>query len=303
MKPNLFIVGAAKSGTSTLHSILDTHPDIFMSLVKEPHFFAKEINQGAFHPDFRKVNLFDEETYFSQDILMPLHSAIIQDEKHYLELFRSASTQKYRGEASPSYLFSKSAPQEIANYCKEPKILIILRDPVERLVSHYQMDIMTGLQKEKNIYEGVMRDFEQKEKGWGISHLYIELSQYKDQVQQYLKIFGPSRVLLLDFALLKAKPEKLFEQIAIFLNIPNDFDLDDTPRNETIMPNNTFVRNLLNIWQKVKFFELGTNLKKRLLNIFFSRPEIVIPEVFYDEMQQLLGEDVEYYRMLFKAKG
>lgn len=299
-KPNLFVVGAAKSGTSMLHAILNTHPDIYMSPIKEPHFFAKEIDPGKFQQDLRNANNFHAGDYFRSDPLMPLHAAFIRDEKQYLALFREAATQKYWGEASPSYLFSKIAPQEIVNFCNEAKIIIILREPVERIVSHYQMDILAGLQKEKNIYEGVMQDYKQKEKGWGISHLYVELSRYKDQVRNYLKLFDPSRVLILDFNVLRSRPEKLFEQISIFLEISNDFDLGDPIKNETIMPRTGLIRDLMKIWQKVKFFEVGSGLKKILLKRLFSRPEIVINEKFYDQMHQLLQDDIIYYRSLFK---
>lgn len=301
MKPNLFVVGAAKSGTSTLHAILNTHPDIYMSPIKEPHFFSKDINPGRFYGNFRNANNFDAEDYFGNDLLMPLHAAFIRDEKQYLALFRETTGQKYRGEASPSYLFSKMAPQEIVSFCKDAKIIIILRDPVERIISHYQMDVMDGMQKEINIYEGVMQDYKQKEKGWGISHLYVELSQYKDQVQQYLKLFGPSNVLLLDFDLLKSNPEKLFEKISIFLEIPDNFDLEDLQKNETIVPKTKLVKNLIRIWQHIKFFEVGSRLKKILFKRFFSKPGIVIAEDFYVQMHQLLKDEIIYYRSLFKS--
>ncbi|MBN2615540.1 MAG: sulfotransferase [Bacteroidales bacterium] len=301
MKPNLFVVGAAKSGTSTLHSVLNSHPAIYMSPIKEPHFFAKEIRPDEFSLRFKRANKFDAGVYFSQNPLQPLHAAFIQNRENYFKLFREASVQKYWGEASPSYLFSETAPREIANFHCNAKIIIILRDPVERIISHYQMDVLSGLQEEKDIYKGVMRDFGQEKKGWGISHLYIELSKYQNQVKNYLRIFDASNVLILDFALLKSNPGELFEQISAFLDVPNYFKMKIVKKNETVMPNNWYVKSLLNLWQKVKFFETSAGLKKLFLEKFFSRPEIVITEKFDEEIREILKEELEYYHSLFNA--
>ena len=80
----------------------------------------------------------------------------------YLE----SSNEKIIGEASPSYLYSEVAAKEIYNYNKNAKIIIILRNPIERLISHYKMDISSERQNEKNILRGVLEDYNKKSKGW-----------------------------------------------------------------------------------------------------------------------------------------
>ena len=112
--PNLFIVGAMKSGTSSLHNYLATHPEIYMSEFKEPQYFAdlgKDISRNQF-----------------------------PTEEAYLSLFKNAGNAKIIGESSTNY--SKipeftGVPQRIKAFSPEAKIIYIMRDPIERALSHY----------------------------------------------------------------------------------------------------------------------------------------------------------------------
>ena len=94
-KPNLFIVGAPKCGTTSMFSYLQQHPDIFMSNNKEPHYFGSDLT--------RIGNLYN----FT--------------ENEYLKLFLNANNEKIIGEASTHYLYSKTAPKEIKSFNKESK--------------------------------------------------------------------------------------------------------------------------------------------------------------------------------------
>ena len=174
--PNFFIVGAANSGTSSLYAYLKQHPDVFMPALKEPHYFAQ---------------------------LTPSHDqrylrTIIRDEPAYLRLFRRAEGYKAIGEASPSYLWEANAPYRISRAVPDAKIIILLRDPVERAYSHYLMDVREGLQ-DLPFCEALQRDWSERSKGWSVSHLYVELGLYAQQVRRYLDIFGPEQVLILMF--------------------------------------------------------------------------------------------------------
>jgi len=113
--PNFYIVGAAKAGTSSLYSYLKDIPGIFMSPIKEPNYFSRQIL-----PDNHR--------------LKP-----IRDENKYLNLFKGAKNETILGEASPSYLVDPGAAELIHYYSPHAFILISLRDPVERLFSHYLM--------------------------------------------------------------------------------------------------------------------------------------------------------------------
>ena len=174
--PNFFIVGAANSGTTSLYGYLKQHPDVFMPALKEPHYFAQ-------------VSPSHEQRYLR---------TIIREEAAYLRLFHRAEGYKAIGEASPSYLWEANAPYRIRRAIPHAKIIILLRDPVERAYSHYLMDVREGLQN-LPFHEALREDRNQRKKGWSVSHLYVELGLYAEQVRRYLEAFGSDRVLILMF--------------------------------------------------------------------------------------------------------
>jgi len=298
-KPNLFIIGAAKSGTTSLYSILATHPDIFMCPIKEPHHFSKDIDPKLFRDEYKKANDFNVKTYLDNTPLPEKHIAFIKNSDFYFDLFREAETQKYIGEASPSYLYSNVAAKEIYSYNPEAKILIILRDPLERVISHYQMDIVSGRQNEKNILKGVLHDYQTKNKGWGITNLYIELSQYKKQVNRYLDLFEPYNVLILNFNDLKNDGNGLIKKITRFLGVSESFNTNIKNANKTQMPKNQLMLYLWKKWKKIKFFKTPVFLKNIIYNNLFEKPKIQIDDVFYDKITDILKEDVLFYESLF----
>jgi Sulfotransferase family len=174
--PNFFIVGAASCGTTSLYTYLKQHPEVFLPALKEPHYFAQ------LRPTYEQRYLF---TY-------------VTDEKDYLALFSRAAGYKAAGEASPSYLWCPEAPARIHRAVPDAKIIILLRDPVERAFSHYLMNLREGLQR-RPFFEALQEDWNRAQKGWGVSQLYVELGLYAAQVQRYLQEFGTAQVRILLF--------------------------------------------------------------------------------------------------------
>ena len=124
MKVDFFIVGAPKAGTTSLYHYLNEHPQIEMSSQKEPDYFSDTAiqEQGMY---YRKNRIDTEEKYYS--------------------LFNVESKNVIFGEASVSYLFYKSVAGDIKKYNANAKIIIILRNPIDRAFSHYLMDYRLGL--------------------------------------------------------------------------------------------------------------------------------------------------------------
>ncbi|MGH7916925.1 MAG: sulfotransferase family protein [Candidatus Binataceae bacterium] len=194
--PNFFIVGAAKAGTTSLYAYLRQHPRIFLPKVKEPQYFA------TVRPAPEYAHLVDAVT----------------DRERYLRLFRKADHYAAVGEASPSYLWDPEAAARIKQSVPEARIIISLRDPIERAYSHYLMDYREGAQ-DLPFYEALCRDLARDEKGIGISYLYVELGQYAAQVSRYLEAFGPERVQILMFEDLRRETRKTVAQVARFLGL------------------------------------------------------------------------------------
>src|SRR5712692_9536979 len=138
--PNFFIVGTGKAGTTSLYHYLRQHPEIYMSKVKEPCYFASEIRAEKLSPVYlrhiqrqsrRLRNIFHDGK--------PLRPEgwIVSEWEDYLRLFQSATNEVAIGEATVSYLWSKTAAVNIYSRLPESKIIIWLRDPAERAFSQY----------------------------------------------------------------------------------------------------------------------------------------------------------------------
>ena len=194
--PNFFIVGAAKAGTTSLHAYLGKHPEVFTSALKEPHYFAS----FEFKPEF--------------DNFLP----VVRDSRAYQELFRGSEGHKAVGEASPSYLCDPDAAALIKSAIPDARIIISLRNPVQRAFSHYLMEYHSG-RESLPFDKAVQADLSRCEKGWGVSFQYVELGLYADQVERYLTAFGRSRVLVILFEDLIRDTPSVMRRIAEFLDI------------------------------------------------------------------------------------
>ena len=129
IKPNLFIVGAPRCGTTTLYHYLRQHPNIFMSGYKEPHYFGKDLRKN-------------KKLYFT-------------NKEKYLDLFTKGLGKKAIGEASSYYLFSSLAPKEIFQFNPRAKIIILLRQPTELLYSYHSQLLYLGDECEKDFYKAL----------------------------------------------------------------------------------------------------------------------------------------------------
>jgi hypothetical protein len=194
--PNFFIVGAPKAGTTSLYSYLARHPQVFMPAMKEPQYFAQ------IHPTAEFEHLVEA----------------IPDRSRYLRLYRKARGYHAIGDASPSYLWHPEVPGRIKRTVPEARIIIALRDPIERAHSHYLADFREGAEN-LPFHEALCNDLARSRKGLGVSHMYVELGQYAAQVTRYLEVFGPDRVHLLLFEDLKSSGRHALDGICRFLGL------------------------------------------------------------------------------------
>ena len=195
--PNFFIVGASRSGTSSLYVYLKNIPGIYMSPVKEPNYFS-----SATIPDdhFRGP---------------------IRDKKKYLSLFEKAKDEKIIGESSPQYLRDPQTPKLIHQIVPQAKILISLRDPVERLYSRYLMHIR-NVRKKTTFSEEIDLVFNKKtDKKY--DYLIMDTSLYLENVKRYLKIFGNKQVKIIIFEEFIKNTKETINDILKFLDIKYEF--------------------------------------------------------------------------------
>jgi hypothetical protein len=228
--PNFFIVGAAKSGTTSLYYYLKQHPQIFMPTLKEPHYFS-EINYSKCKGIIPFINSWSE----------------------YLNIFSNVSTEKAIGEASVSYLCHPGTANRINEKIPNAKIIIILRNPIERVFSHFLMDIREGkLSPESNFISTILLDSKKPSKKWGDSNLFLECGMYSKQIKEYIEAFGKDSILILTFDDLIKSKECFLKRIYAFLGI------------ETQMP--------AEINSKLNTFALPKNkLSKRIYTNYYLR--------------------------------
>ncbi|HLC30378.1 MAG TPA: sulfotransferase, partial [Dehalococcoidia bacterium] len=130
--PNFFIVGAPRAGTTSLHAYLRKIPSIYLPPIKEINFFSQ------FSP-----------------VEWPIPS--IDDENWYRGLFADAGDRPAVGDATPTYLYDEGAAQRIFARIPGAKIIILLRDPIDRAYSHYLMAVNKGWEQ-RPFYQAVVED-------------------------------------------------------------------------------------------------------------------------------------------------
>lgn len=194
---NFFLIGVPKGGTTLLHARLSEHPSVYLSPLKEPNRFATDIDPGRFSPAFKANTRFDTEAYLSRRPLAPRQIGFIQNDAQYAALFEGARNHHtVIGECSTSYMWSANAAAQVARAYPQAKILVVLRDPVERLFSHWLMARkygFTGL----DLLEAVKQDQAHPDPGWGRSELFVQAGLYAEQLARWYAAFPRDQVQVL----------------------------------------------------------------------------------------------------------
>jgi hypothetical protein len=257
-RPNLFLVGAMKSGSTTLHDYLSEHPDIFMSTDKEPGFFV---------PEFWKN----------------------KSEEKYNQLFTEAKSEIYLGESSthytklPTYL---GVAEKIYQYNSNAKIIYIVRHPIKRTISHY-------LHNRRDLYlhaenRDILNAIEQDE-------IYTAYSHYAMQIKPYYDYFGKANVCIVLFEEMIASPEKVLKEIFQWLDVDPDFPIKNSKKSNATPVVASTVRGggLLNKLRYSSFWNwlspLFPQQLKKLGNIMAEKKEsVIISSVENDEVHNKL---------------
>ena len=211
-RPNFFIVGAPKCGTTALHSALSDHPEIFLSPNKEPHFFARDLRVGS--------------------------GWCVRDEADYLGLFSERVSETQIGEASPWYLFSKTAAQEIHDFQPNAKILILLRDPVDLIHSVHLQHLNTANEDLMHLHDALAAEAE-RARGERIPArapfpdclAYRSIGRLTEQVNRYLELFGAQQVKVLLLDDLRADERSYLHDVCHFLGVDEKVELTFGRRN------------------------------------------------------------------------
>jgi hypothetical protein len=211
--PNLFIVGAPKCGTTSIHHYLKQHPDVYMSDRKEPHYFSTDFHRAS-------DELHGERKFFK-----------VRDPEQYAELFASAGAARVVGESSTSYLYSREAARQIAAYSPDAKIVICLRDPFALLRSwhsylHFCLeediaDFRAALEAEPRRRAAQGRGGTVPVSTQHPERLYYrEFIRLSEQIRRYTGTFDPARIHFVVLEELEREPRRTYAALLQFLNLP-----------------------------------------------------------------------------------
>ena len=210
--PNFLVVGAQKSGTSSLYHYLLQHPQIFLPKIKEPLYFIKEVVANFNLNDIAIKN---------EDLVYKLPKTIDQ----YKALFKDVKKQhSLVGECSASYLyyFKYSIPN-IKKTLGDPKIIILLRHPVDKAFSQYKH--LKRLGAEKRSFEDALRlEKERIQNNYSALYHYTNQGLYYNQIKAFLNNFSNVKIILTSE--LKIKPNDVIDDIFLFLGLKKYFSID-----------------------------------------------------------------------------
>jgi hypothetical protein len=285
--PNFFIVGTGKAGTTSLYHYLRQHPQIYMSSVKEPCYFASEISLDNLSEAHRRY--------------IRLHSAERTDRpagwlfsswQEYLKLFQGVRDESAIGEASVAYLWSETAAQNIAARLPESKIVIMLRDPAERAFSQYLHQVAVGLIRctFRQHIENCLRNRQRT-----ISAVYplLEVGLYHDQIKRYFDRFPAANVRIYWYEQDWREPARLLADLFEFLHVDATFSPDTSrkklERRAPRFPAAYHLTMRLDITHKIRQL-IPANLRLPLRKLLFERGASL--KMSSDDRQFL----IEYYR-------
>jgi len=198
---NFIICGTQKGGTTALDAYLREHPEVCMADEKEVHFF-------------------DNEKYFSAR--KPNYSL-------YHSFFRPKKNHKIVGEATPVYMYWESSPERIFNYNPKVKLIVLLRNPIERAYSQWNMQRSRGVEK-LSFIDAVKSEKERCGKAMPLQHRnysYVDRGYYLEQLRRLWKYFPKENLLILKNEDLKNQPSITLNKVYKFLNVEQIADIEE----------------------------------------------------------------------------
>jgi Sulfotransferase family len=207
--PNFVVIGAPKCGTTSLHYYLSQHPEVYVPKRKELHYFSyAHMHRFAAGPG-------------DAHILKPLCATRQAYERHYEKVGKESAV----GDISPSYLYYAEVSERIKTELGHPKIIVVLRDPIDKAFSQY-MHLVRDNRETLSFYDALMAEKRHERDGWAALWRYSESSLYAAKLKRYLDDFGADQVKILLFAELSRNPQAVLRDIFHFLDIDPNFHPD-----------------------------------------------------------------------------
>jgi hypothetical protein len=285
-KPNFIIAGAAKCGTTALAALLEQHPDIFLSSIKEPRYFAREA--------LRRTSRLDPQYEYLQ------RSSVLTCENYYA-LFKNTEQYKARGESSVHYLYHhKLVIPNILKALGDIKILILLRNPAIRALSNYYY-----LQRETlPLSQALGAEKDRRQKGFNSFWYYKAQGLYHDPVKAYLDHF--SSVKIIWFNRFKSSPPDVCREVFEFLGVAANYPVNPhIDYNATHIPKSKFWKFVLTFENtplvRYVIFPLFGGFFRAVKKKWLRRPDYFSEPLIYNHLVDYYLEDIAKLEHLLGA--
>jgi hypothetical protein len=207
VKPNLFVIGSMKSGTTYLHELISSHPDIFMSEIKEPCFFVDGEELKKLAPQMWNMGIWENT-------------------EKYAQLFEAVEGERIIGESTTLYTEFPTlggVPKRISDFNPDARFIYVMRDPIARTISHYWHDVKVTSRMEDVLFALISDPH------------YQHVSNYAMQLQQYLNYFDLDRFYICTFENLIENSEAVVRDIYGWLDIDTQAEIKglNDPKNVT----------------------------------------------------------------------
>ena len=275
--PDFFIVGASKAGTTAICNSLASHPNICFSEKKEPNFFSEFDTSLEGIPDDQFLA--------------------------YKKLFHIHSSMELSGEGSVKYLTSYNAVYWIKKYIPSAKIIIILRNPIERIISLYEM--YSRLDKMKMTPE---KAFTEK------SYLVKQCMMY-ESIMRWINAFSREQVFIMIFDDFRENPMQEFKKLCLFLGLEENMNSIVDIKNRGGVPKSKILgllanRNLIQVAKKVLPKSKHTKIDNFIKRAFFRKISLTsnqkkeLESIFYTDITKignLIDRDLSFTWEIFDS--
>ena len=300
--PNFFLIGAAKSGTTSIADYLNQHPEVYFSAYKEPNYFAL-VGENLYHPG----PLSEKMNYHFQ------YSRSLVTQESYEQAFANAGNAKIRADASVRYLYYPKTAKRIAQHAPDAKLIAVLREPVARLYSHYCMNVQ--FQSEPlPLLKAIENEDSRVAEGWGWDWHYTRLGLYAEQIERYLQHFNNDQLLVILYDDFVKHPLETYQKICRHLNISDAFIPDMSQRGKVpTRPRNLMLDRWLNWpdssrnklekwlppWRAKKVIEKLKALNNKPVPKLSPHVHKAISVRFHEDVKKLetlLDRDIHWYK-------
>lgn len=272
-RPNLFIVGAPKSGTTLLYHFLNNHPQAFMSEPKETNYFS--------YAPIKKQNL-----YYKAEKIQTL--------AQYENLFSEAEDHKVLGEASVSYLFYPNVAHDLFQYNAQANIIVLLRNPAERALSHFLMDSRLGF-----IHESIEDVFYNRTKHKNAQlwfQQFFELGLYSNQLKRYFKYFPERQIHIFIYEEIKNDTNAFFQEVCDKLELSQvEFKFSSSNKNAFEAPKG---KTLASLYKSERLRQLTKilipkSLIEKIKETFFTKKKPTFSEKFIKDLELYYADSIK----------